>query len=148
TAWPGAAAHEADRVVDEIERFARGTRASVTARHIQSPAELGRGLGLRGGNIMHVEMSLDQMLAIRPTPALTVRRMTGATGGRRRQRRQREVRGAAGAERRRRRRPAPVPAGVRPPPPAPAPAVNVPPGRRIGAVRRATPTIIGPDLAR
>ncbi len=83
SSWAGVAAREADRVVDEIERFAPGTRESVTARHIQSPVELERELGLRGGNIMHVEMSLDQMLAFRPVPALAGQRMSGAAATRR-----------------------------------------------------------------
>src|SRR5699024_1749524 len=45
--------------------------------------ELERELGLRGGNIMHVEMSLDQMLAFRPTPALAGQRLSGLSGPRR-----------------------------------------------------------------
>ncbi|WP_182357566.1 phytoene desaturase family protein [Tomitella gaofuii] len=77
TRWADVAETEADRVVDEIERFAPGTRETVTARHVQSPAGLESELGLIGGNIMHIEMSLDQMLAFRPTAELAGQRLSG-----------------------------------------------------------------------
>ncbi len=78
--WADLAGPEADRIVDEVERVAPGVRESITARHVQSPAELERELGLLGGNIMHVEMSLDQMLAFRPAPELAGQRIPGLEG--------------------------------------------------------------------
>ncbi|QDQ97878.1 phytoene desaturase family protein [Tomitella fengzijianii] len=77
TRWEDVAEREADRVVDEIEQYAPGTRETVTDRYVQSPLGLERELGLVGGNIMHIEMSLDQMLAFRPTPGLAGQRMSG-----------------------------------------------------------------------
>lgn len=79
-AWSGIAEQEADRIVDEIERFAPGTRGAVLDRYIQTPPDLESELGLIGGNIMHVEMSLDQMLAFRPAPALAGQRIPGLDG--------------------------------------------------------------------
>ncbi len=37
-------------------------------------------MGLRGGNVMHVEMSLDQMMMWRPVPELSGQRVPGAPG--------------------------------------------------------------------
>ncbi|WP_024793145.1 phytoene desaturase family protein [Tomitella biformata] len=78
--WAEVAESEADRVVAEIERHAPGFESTITARHIQSPVELERELGLVGGNIMHVEMSLDQMLPFRPTPELSGHRIPELPG--------------------------------------------------------------------
>ena len=38
--------------------------------HVQTPLDLERELGLRRGNVMHVEMGLDSMFAYRPLPEL------------------------------------------------------------------------------
>lgn len=77
TGWERIADQEADRIIGELEQHAPGVRDTITARHIQSPAELEREMGLLGGNIMHVEMSLDQMLAFRPVPELSGGRFPG-----------------------------------------------------------------------
>ncbi|MGA9873012.1 MAG: NAD(P)/FAD-dependent oxidoreductase [Rhodococcus sp. (in: high G+C Gram-positive bacteria)] len=74
------AEHEADRIVEEVEKYAPGFRESILHRHVQSPADIERELGMIGGNIMHVEMSLDQMMMWRPTPALSDHRVPGARG--------------------------------------------------------------------
>ena len=37
---------------------------------MQTPLDLERELGLRRGNVMHVEMGLDSMFAYRPLPEL------------------------------------------------------------------------------
>ena len=78
--WADVEGSEADRVVAEIERHAPGFSSTITARHIQSPVELERELGLIGGNIMHLEMSLDQMLPFRPTPELSGHRIPDLPG--------------------------------------------------------------------
>ncbi len=56
----------ADLIVDTIERWAPGFRASVIARQIHSPLDLERTFGLSGGDIMHGAMSIDQLWAARP----------------------------------------------------------------------------------
>ncbi|WP_338891627.1 NAD(P)/FAD-dependent oxidoreductase [Rhodococcus sovatensis] len=71
---------EADRVVDQLESHAPGFRDSILHRHVQSPADIERELGMIGGNIMHVEMSLDQMMMWRPIPQLAQHRVPGARG--------------------------------------------------------------------
>ncbi|MDJ0393077.1 NAD(P)/FAD-dependent oxidoreductase [Rhodococcus sp. G-MC3] len=71
---------EADRVIDQLESHAPGFRASILHRHVQSPVDIERELGMIGGNIMHIEMSLDQMMMWRPIPQLARHRVPGAEG--------------------------------------------------------------------
>lgn len=78
--WSDAGADEADRIVAGLERFAPGFTDSVVHRHVQTPEDLETELGLIGGNVMHVEMSLDQMLPMRPHPDLRGHTVPGAPG--------------------------------------------------------------------
>jgi len=56
----------ADRIIDTVEAHAPGFRASVLGRQILSPLDLERTFGLVGGDIMHGNMSLDQLWSARP----------------------------------------------------------------------------------
>ncbi|WP_069165075.1 phytoene desaturase family protein [Nocardia altamirensis] len=78
--WAGHADREADRIIAEVDSCAPGFADSVLRRHVQTPVELERELGLLGGNVMHVEMSLDQMMLWRPLPELSGQRVPGAPG--------------------------------------------------------------------
>jgi phytoene dehydrogenase-like protein len=69
--WEDAAEAEAGRILDSFEAYAPGTREKVVGQLFQHPAWLERGLGLYRGNVMHLEMSLDQMFFLRPTPLLS-----------------------------------------------------------------------------
>ena len=80
TDWAAVVEAEADRVLAQVDRYAPGFSDTITDRYLQSPPELERELGLLGGNIMHVEMSLDQMLPFRPLPELADHRIPGLTG--------------------------------------------------------------------
>lgn len=71
---------EADRIVDQVDAMAPGFRESILHRHVQSPADIEDELGMIGGNIMHVEMSLDQMMMWRPIPPLSQHRVPGTRG--------------------------------------------------------------------
>jgi len=64
--WDDIAEREADRILDTFERYAPGTRDRVVGQLFQHPAWLERELALPRGNVMHLEMSLDQMFALRP----------------------------------------------------------------------------------
>jgi phytoene dehydrogenase-like protein len=64
--WDDIAESEADRLLDAFERYAPGTRDRVVGRLFQHPAWLERELALPGANVMHLEMSLDQMFGLRP----------------------------------------------------------------------------------
>ncbi|RJO69127.1 NAD(P)/FAD-dependent oxidoreductase [Nocardia panacis] len=79
-AWPEHAEREADRIVAEVDSHAPGFADTVLRRHIQTPVDLEREMDLRGGNVMHVEMSLDQMFFWRPLPELADQRVPGAPG--------------------------------------------------------------------
>ncbi|GAB33541.1 phytoene desaturase family protein, partial [Gordonia otitidis] len=79
--WSGSTAHAAaDAILTEVDRHAPGLRESVEHLHIQTPADLESELGLIGGNIMHVEMTIDQMFTYRPHPDLAGHRVPGAEG--------------------------------------------------------------------
>jgi phytoene dehydrogenase-like protein len=64
--WDEEGERVADVFLDTFERFAPGTRAHVVGTLFQHPLWLERELGLLRGNVMHVEMSLDQMFFLRP----------------------------------------------------------------------------------
>jgi phytoene dehydrogenase-like protein len=64
--WDDAREAAADLIIDTVEQWAPGFRASVVARQIHSPLDLERKFGLIGGDIMHGAMSLDQLWAARP----------------------------------------------------------------------------------
>ncbi|NKY36642.1 NAD(P)/FAD-dependent oxidoreductase [Nocardia speluncae] len=80
TQWASHAESEADRIIGELDRYAPGAAATVLRRHIQTPVDLETEMGLRGGNVMHIEMSLDQMMLWRPLPELSGQRVPGAPG--------------------------------------------------------------------
>ena len=63
-----AQAKDIDREVAQIERIdrERGFRASILGRQVLSPKGLERKLGLAGGDIMHGNMTLDQLWSARP----------------------------------------------------------------------------------
>lgn len=78
--WAAHAEREADRIIAEVDRYAPGFSSSVLQRFVQTPVDLEREMGLRGGNVMHVEMSFDQMMLWRPLPELSGQRVPGAPG--------------------------------------------------------------------
>jgi phytoene dehydrogenase-like protein len=64
--WDDHREEVADLMIDTVERFAPGFRASVLGRQVLSPLDLERTFGLVGGDIMHGAMALDQMFSARP----------------------------------------------------------------------------------
>jgi phytoene dehydrogenase-like protein len=56
----------ADTIIDTVEDYAPGFRASILGNQILSPLGLERRFGLIGGDIMHGNMSLDQLWSARP----------------------------------------------------------------------------------
>lgn len=64
--WDEIGPEIADRLLDAFEAYAPGTREKVVGQLFQHPLWLERELGLFRGNVMHLEMSLDQMFALRP----------------------------------------------------------------------------------
>lgn len=69
--WDTISTRVADTILDAFEPYAPGTRDKIVGQLFQHPLWLERELGLRRGNVMHVEMSLDQMFMLRPTMDLS-----------------------------------------------------------------------------
>ncbi|UOY02936.1 phytoene desaturase family protein [Blastococcus sp. PRF04-17] len=78
--WDDLAEKEARRLVEAVDRFAPGFADSVQRLYVQTPLELERELSLPRGNVMHVEMGLASMFALRPTPALSGYTVPGLRG--------------------------------------------------------------------
>jgi phytoene desaturase len=72
--WDSIAEREADRLIDVVSRYAPNVRGAILDRFVQTPLDLERRLGLLRGNVMHVEMELDQMFLFRPLPELATYR--------------------------------------------------------------------------
>jgi phytoene dehydrogenase-like protein len=64
--WDEARETVADLVIDTVDSYAPGFRASVIARQVLSPLDLERDFGLVGGDIFHGRLSLDQLYSARP----------------------------------------------------------------------------------
>jgi phytoene dehydrogenase-like protein len=78
--WAGAAGPAAERLLAAVDRFAPGFTASVRETYVQTPVRLEEELALPRGNVMHVEMGLASMFALRPTPGLAGYRVRGLPG--------------------------------------------------------------------
>lgn len=64
--WDDSREEVADLMIDTVDRFAPGFKASVLGRQALSPLDLERTFGLVGGDIMHGALSLDQLFSARP----------------------------------------------------------------------------------
>jgi phytoene dehydrogenase-like protein len=64
--WDDEREAAADLIIDTVNEHAPNFKASIIARQIHSPLDLERKFGLIGGDIMHGNMSLDQLWAARP----------------------------------------------------------------------------------
>ncbi len=58
----------ADRVIARVEELAPGFTSSILHRQVIGPHEMETKYGLRGGNIFHGELSVDQLFFLRPAP--------------------------------------------------------------------------------
>ena len=68
--WDDVREQVADSILEVLYRYAPNMRGKITDRFIQTPLDLERRLGLPKGNVMHIEMSFDQMFFFRPLPEL------------------------------------------------------------------------------
>ena len=60
----------ADNIMNKLADYAPNIKGSVIARRVESPAELGERLGSYKGNYYHLDMTLDQMIFLRPLPEI------------------------------------------------------------------------------
>jgi phytoene dehydrogenase-like protein len=66
TSWDAHREQVADLMIDTVETYAPGFKASVIARQSLSPLDLHRVFGLPNGDIFHGALSLDQLFSARP----------------------------------------------------------------------------------
>jgi len=59
-----------DRVLDKLSDYAPNLKHSIIARRVESPPEIARRLGSYNGNVYHIDMTLDQMVFLRPLPEI------------------------------------------------------------------------------
>jgi phytoene dehydrogenase-like protein len=64
--WEQETDRAADHVIDVVDRYAPGFKASVIGRLALSPWHLEQRFGLVGGDIFHGKMGLDQLFSARP----------------------------------------------------------------------------------
>ena len=64
--WDNHREEAADLIIAQVEKFAPGFARSILGRQILSPLDLERVFGLTKGDIMHGNLSLDQMFSARP----------------------------------------------------------------------------------
>ncbi len=64
--WDDIGGDVADHMLDTLAQYAPNVKGAVIDRLIETPLYLERTLGLLRGNVMHLEMSLDQMFMLRP----------------------------------------------------------------------------------
>ena len=64
--WDDHKEEVADLMIATVDRMAPGFKASVLGRQVLSPLDLERVFGLTGGDIMHGNLSLDQLFSARP----------------------------------------------------------------------------------
>ncbi len=64
--WDEAREAVADLMIETVEDYAPGFKASVIGRQILTPLDLERDFGLVGGDIFHGCLSLDQLYSARP----------------------------------------------------------------------------------
>jgi beta-carotene ketolase (CrtO type) len=71
TGWTDELKHKvADRCIDKLAEYAPNVKTATFARRVESPTELGDRLGAVNGNYYHIDMTLDQMVFLRPLPEL------------------------------------------------------------------------------
>lgn len=78
--WPEIAEREADKLIAAVDRYAPGTAAKVLDRYIQTPLAIEELHGMYRANVMHLEMSFDQMFLFRPTPEMSGYTVPGVNG--------------------------------------------------------------------
>ena len=65
--WPERREAFGDAVVDTLAEYCPGLKESILHRQVLTPWDLEQEWGLTEGNIFHGELSLDQLLFLRPT---------------------------------------------------------------------------------
>jgi phytoene dehydrogenase-like protein len=79
SSWDDIGQRVADQMLATLARYAPNVTDAVIGQLVEHPLYLERELGLLRGNVMHLEMSIDQMFMMRP--ALTMSNYRGPLPG-------------------------------------------------------------------
>ncbi|SMO76123.1 phytoene desaturase family protein [Fodinibius sediminis] len=69
--WDNIREREAQKIYDVVCRYAPNMKGKLIDWYIQSPLDIERKHAMPRGNVMHVEMSFDQMFMFRPIPEMS-----------------------------------------------------------------------------
>ena len=69
--WDDIREAEAQKIYDVVCDYAPNMKGKLIDWYIQTPLDIERKHGLLKGNVMHVEMTFDQMFMFRPTPEMS-----------------------------------------------------------------------------
>jgi phytoene dehydrogenase-like protein len=69
--WDDIREREAQKIYDVVVKYAPNMKDKLIDWYIQSPLDIERKHGLLRGNVMHVDMSFDQMFMFRPIPEMS-----------------------------------------------------------------------------
>jgi phytoene dehydrogenase-like protein len=69
--WDDIREKEAQKIYNVVTKYAPNMKGNLIDWYIQSPLDIERKHGLLRGNVMHVEMSFDQMFMFRPIPEMS-----------------------------------------------------------------------------
>lgn len=69
--WDDIREAEAQKIYDVVTRYAPNMEGKLIDWYIQSPLDIERKHGMLKGNVMHLEMSFDQMFMFRPIPEMS-----------------------------------------------------------------------------
>lgn len=69
--WDDIREREAQKIYDVVSSYAPNMEGKLIDWYIQTPLDIERKHGLLKGNVMHVEMSFDQMFMFRPIPEMS-----------------------------------------------------------------------------
>lgn len=71
SSWDDIGRREAEKLIAKVGEWAPNIPGAITDYYIQTPLDIERKHGMLRGNVMHLEMSFDQMFIFRPTPELS-----------------------------------------------------------------------------
>ncbi|GAA5521536.1 NAD(P)/FAD-dependent oxidoreductase [Aliifodinibius salicampi] len=69
--WDDIREREAEKIYEVVCRYAPNMKGELIDWYIQSPLDIERKHAMPKGNVMHVEMSFDQMFMFRPIPEMS-----------------------------------------------------------------------------
>lgn len=69
--WDEIREREAQKVYNVLTGYAPNMEGKVIDQYVQTPLDIERKHGMLQGNVMHVEMSFDQMFMFRPIPGMS-----------------------------------------------------------------------------